>query len=36
MGCVLLAAAAWSAGFGLYAVRYWTVLTQARVDGRPG
>jgi uncharacterized protein involved in response to NO len=35
-GCVLLSAAAWSAGFGLYAVRYWPVLTQARVDGKPG
>ena len=35
-GCVLLSAAAWSAGFGLYAVRYWSVLTQARVDGKPG
>jgi len=36
MGCVLLAAAAWSAGFGLYAVRYWPVLTKPRVDGKPG
>ncbi|MCW5657698.1 MAG: NnrS family protein [Burkholderiaceae bacterium] len=26
----------WSAGFGLFAVRYWPVLTRARIDGRPG
>jgi len=29
-------AALWSAGFGLYAVRYWPVLTRPRLDGRPG
>jgi uncharacterized protein involved in response to NO len=26
----------WSAGFGLYAVRYWPVLTRERLDGKPG
>lgn len=26
----------WSAGFGLYAARYWPVLSRPRVDGRPG
>ena len=26
----------WSAGFALYAIRYWPVLTRARLDGRPG
>jgi len=26
----------WSAGFALYALRYWPVLTRARLDGRPG
>lgn len=30
------AAVLWSAGFGLYAVRYWPVLTRARLDGKPG
>jgi hypothetical protein len=25
----------WSAGFALYAVRYWPVLTRPRLDGRP-
>ena len=35
-GCVLISAALWSAGFGLYAVRYWSSLTQARADGKPG
>ncbi len=29
-------AALWSAGFGLYAVRYWSVLTQGRLDGKRG
>lgn len=26
----------WSGAFGLYAVRYWPVLTRARLDGKPG
>jgi uncharacterized protein involved in response to NO len=26
----------WSAGYALYAVRYWPVLSRARLDGRPG
>lgn len=26
----------WAAAFGLYAVRYWPVLTRPRLDGRPG
>ena len=29
-------AALWSAGFGLYALRYWPVLTRPRLDGKPG
>lgn len=33
---ILVSAAVWSAGFGLYAVRYWPVLTRPRLDGRPG
>jgi uncharacterized protein involved in response to NO len=33
---VLGSAALWSAGFALYAVRYWPVLTQPCIDGRPG
>lgn len=33
---VLGSAALWSAGFGLYAVRYWPVLTRPRIDGKPG
>jgi uncharacterized protein involved in response to NO len=33
---ILCSAAMWSAGFGLYAVRYWPVLTRPRVDGKPG
>ncbi|WP_157263464.1 NnrS family protein [Azohydromonas aeria] len=26
----------WSAGFGLYAVRYWPALSRARLDGKAG
>ena len=33
---VLASAALWSAGFGVYAVRYWPVLSRPRLDGRPG
>ncbi|MBL8276926.1 MAG: NnrS family protein [Pelomonas sp.] len=32
----LASALLWSAGFGVYAVRYWPVLSRPRVDGRPG
>lgn len=32
----LASALLWSAGFGLYAVRYWPVLSRARIDGLPG
>ncbi|CDS53040.1 NnrS protein involved in response to NO [Polaromonas sp. CG9_12] len=33
---VLGSAALWSAGFALYAVTYWPVLTRVRSDGKPG
>ncbi len=33
---VLASAGLWSAGFALYAVRYWPVLSRPRIDGRPG
>lgn len=33
---IQLSALFWCAGFGLYAVRYWPVLTRARLDGQPG
>lgn len=26
----------WSLGFGVYAVRYWPILSRPRIDGRPG
>lgn len=26
----------WAVAFGIYAVRYWPVLTQPRLDGKPG
>ncbi|GAB3767181.1 NnrS family protein [Ramlibacter monticola] len=36
MEAVLCAATLWSAGFALYFVSYWNVLTRPRLDGRPG
>ena len=33
---VQLSGLLWAAAFGLYAVRYWPVLTRPRVDGKPG
>jgi len=36
IGATLVSATLWSGGFGLYAVRYWPVLTRARLDGKPG
>lgn len=36
VAAVLCSAAFWSLGFGLFAVRYWPVLTRARADGKPG
>lgn len=33
---VLVSAALWSAGFALYAVRYWPILTRPRLDGKAG
>ncbi len=32
----LVSACLWSAGFGIYAIRYWPILSRPRVDGRPG
>lgn len=36
MTSVFISAMLWSAGFLLYAVRYWPILTRPRVDGAPG
>jgi uncharacterized protein involved in response to NO len=33
---VLASGLCWSGAFALYAIRYWPVLTRARLDGRPG
>lgn len=33
---IALSGALWSAAFGLYAVHYWPILTQPRLDGKPG
>ena len=36
MVSIQLSALLWSAAFGLYAVRYWPILTRPRLDGKPG
>jgi len=36
LSSVQLSGLLWSAAFGLYAVRYWPVLTRPRLDGKPG
>ncbi|MGZ5129982.1 MAG: NnrS family protein [Caldimonas sp.] len=36
VAAVVASAALWSAGFGLFAVRYAPVLIRARLDGKPG
>jgi uncharacterized protein involved in response to NO len=33
---IQFSSALWAAAFGLYAVRYWPVLTRPRLDGKPG
>lgn len=33
---VMGSAVLWSAGFGLFAYRYWPALTRPRLDGKPG
>jgi len=36
LSTVLVSAACWSLAYGIYAVRYWPILTRPRIDGRPG
>ena len=36
LASVVLSGLCWSAGFAVYAVRYWPVLTRPRLDGKPG
>ncbi len=36
MHAIIGSAVLWSAGFAVYAVRYWPVLSGPRLDGRPG
>ena len=33
---IVVSAACWSAGFALYTVHYWRLLTRPRLDGKPG
>ncbi len=36
LATVVTSGICWSAAFALYAVRYWPVLSRARLDGKPG
>jgi uncharacterized protein involved in response to NO len=36
LASVVLSGLCWSAGFALYAIRYWPILTRPRLDGKPG
>jgi uncharacterized protein involved in response to NO len=36
MFAIVASGVLWSAGFGLYVIRYWPVLTRPRLDGKPG
>ena len=36
LATIVVSGMCWSAAFGLYAVRYWPVLTRSRLDGKPG
>ena len=36
VSAVLASATLWAAGFGLYAMSYWPVLSRPRLDGQPG
>lgn len=36
LASIQLSALLWAAGFGLYVVRYWPILSRPRLDGKPG
>jgi len=36
LAAIQLSGALWCAAFGLFAAKFWPILTRARVDGRPG
>jgi uncharacterized protein involved in response to NO len=36
LASVQLSGLFWAAGFGLYVVRYWPILSRPRLDGKPG
>ncbi len=35
-GAVLISGAMWTVAFGVFLIAYWPILTQRRIDGRPG
>jgi uncharacterized protein involved in response to NO len=36
LAAVVVSGVLWSLAFAIYFVRYWPILTQARIDGKPG
>jgi uncharacterized protein involved in response to NO len=36
LGTLIGSGICWSLAFALYAIRYWPVLSRARLDGKPG
>jgi uncharacterized protein involved in response to NO len=36
LDAIVASSVLWSSAFAIYAVRYWPVLTRARIDGKPG
>jgi uncharacterized protein involved in response to NO len=36
IGTVVASAICWSLAYGLYAIRYWPILSRPRADGKPG
>lgn len=36
LNTIIVSAMFWSMAFAVYAIRYWPILTRARVDGKPG
>jgi uncharacterized protein involved in response to NO len=36
LAAIQMSGAIWCAAFGLFAAKFWPILTRARVDGRPG
>jgi uncharacterized protein involved in response to NO len=36
LASIAVSGALWTVAFGLFVVKFWPILTRARLDGRPG